>query len=517
MNIFFVSKNRIYVKSRRMEELKKFQSSTFDTIARRRLVEDHDTILELTGKIQVFQNEFVWMIQKDFQDACINSQWKYQSTSVIPTSSSSWRNAKPFYWNVEPQRRAAKHIWDTWYIGKLVNPDAPSSAPYPQELNLWNSSIEEAFHSSKVEKSKRQEQNQDLRCQTGPSAKDSVIPCGGDSSKSYGADQKRLQISDLHFDNTSLHQPRFACWKLRFKTEVCTCSQFPTEAMQWIQRSGVGWFSGWIVDLRHLLVVFQCRILKYSMRGLPQHWTKSSIILLLKRRISLEEQRAQKEDRFLRGRQIAYLIYEYFGSLEPRFCRKTMPTYLQLFFEVMKFRNSIRSGTEFYCLWRKSQLMTIFEGLYKLRIRESDKLKTVLELYDLEIHEKKIGPDYHRWNLWWREVSSRIYKRKILAPEMEIKRGNAVVKIRGHNSVDRIFGDCWQWKANGQCCERRQLQFPPLMLISVHEWHSRIRLPSSFMSRNDKNSVENPKFQRKSPSGWMSRRPCKDYSKTNLQ
>ena len=29
-------------------------------------------------------------------------------------------------------------------------------------------------------------------------------------------------------------------------------------------------------------------------------------------RISLEEQKAQKQDRFLRGRQIAYLIYEYF-------------------------------------------------------------------------------------------------------------------------------------------------------------------------------------------------------------
>ena len=30
-----------------------------------------------------------------------------------------------------------------------------------------------------------------------------------------------------------------------------------------------------------------------------------------KRRTSLEEMKAQKEDRFLRGRQIAYLIYEY--------------------------------------------------------------------------------------------------------------------------------------------------------------------------------------------------------------
>ena len=38
----------------------------------------------------------------------------------------------------------------------------------------------------------------------------------------------------------------------------------------------------------------------------------------------------------------------------------------------------------------------ILQGLHKLRIRESEKLKTVLELYDLEIHQKKAGPDYHR-------------------------------------------------------------------------------------------------------------------------
>ena len=38
----------------------------------------------------------------------------------------------------------------------------------------------------------------------------------------------------------------------------------------------------------------------------------------------------------------------------------------------------------------------ILEGLYKIRIRDSEKLKTVLELYDLEIHQKKLGPDHHR-------------------------------------------------------------------------------------------------------------------------
>ena len=40
-----------------MQELNKFQSSIFDTVARRRLVEDQDTILELKAKIQDLQNE----------------------------------------------------------------------------------------------------------------------------------------------------------------------------------------------------------------------------------------------------------------------------------------------------------------------------------------------------------------------------------------------------------------------------------------------------------------------------
>ena len=86
------------------------------------------------------------------------------------------------------------------------------------------------LHSSTMEKSERPEQNQDLRCQSGPSAKDSVIFSGGDSSNNYGADQQRLQISDLHFDKFP-SRATFACWKIRFKTEICTCSQFPTEAL----------------------------------------------------------------------------------------------------------------------------------------------------------------------------------------------------------------------------------------------------------------------------------------------
>ena len=41
-------------------------------------------------------------------------------------------------------------------------------------------------------------------------------------------------------------------------------------------------------------------------------WTRSSRIPTSREKVSLEGQKAQKEDRFLRGRQIAYMIYDYF-------------------------------------------------------------------------------------------------------------------------------------------------------------------------------------------------------------
>ena len=53
-----------------MEELKKFQSSTFDTLARRRFIEDQGTILELSSRKKELKNETNCMNDsKDFLDA----------------------------------------------------------------------------------------------------------------------------------------------------------------------------------------------------------------------------------------------------------------------------------------------------------------------------------------------------------------------------------------------------------------------------------------------------------------
>ena len=174
-----------------MEELRKIQSSTFDTIARGKLIEDQNTILELSGRVQELQNEVNCMNDsKDFQDAesvrSGNSHVTNRPVSFPPHPIPEGM-LRPLF--VSPSRKnRLPSIWDTHGISGNVDadPHASSSAPYPQELNQWNSSTEEPFQSSTVEKSERPQQNQDLRCLSGPSAKDSVIFSGGDCSKNYG-------------------------------------------------------------------------------------------------------------------------------------------------------------------------------------------------------------------------------------------------------------------------------------------------------------------------------------------
>ena len=70
----------------------------------------------------------------------------------------------------------------------------------------------------------------------------------------------------------------------------------------------------------------------------------------------------------------------------------------------------------------------ILEGLYKLRIRESEKLKTVLELYDLENHQKKIGPDYHRLKTMVKRSIEQDIRNKNFGARNGNYEKNAVVK-----------------------------------------------------------------------------------------
>ena len=155
----------------------------------------------------------------------------------------------------------------------------------------------------------------------------------------------------------------------------------------------------------------------------------------------------------------------------------------------------------------------ILEGLYKLRIRESEKLKTLLELYDLEIHQKKLGPDYHRL----KTMVKRSIEQEIRNKNFEARNGNyernAVVKNQGTKQRgQRILGDCQQLEANGQCIKGDNCSFR-------HDVNKRAKMtqpnpsPNSFMQQDERKASRTRSPRGKSPSGRMSRCPCKDYLK----
>ena len=154
-----------------MKELKKFQSSTFDTIARRRLVEDQDTVLEITGKIQELQNDI----------NCMNDSREFQDAESV-RSGHSHVTSQPVCFPPHPilggmlsrsegmpsRREGPPSIWDTHGMSGNVfaDPAASSTAPYPQELNPCNSGISETIQSSTADKNENQTPVQDQRCQS---------------------------------------------------------------------------------------------------------------------------------------------------------------------------------------------------------------------------------------------------------------------------------------------------------------------------------------------------------------
>ena len=94
----------------------------------------------------------------------------------------------------------------------------------------------------------------------------------------------------------------------------------------------------------------------------------------------------------------------------------------------------------------------ILESLYKLRIRVSEKLETVLELYHTEIHQKKAGPDYHRLKTKVKRSIEQNLRMKNFGDRNGNYERNAVVKNQVTKQREqRSLGNCWQWEANGQC------------------------------------------------------------------
>ena len=126
-----------------MEELKRFQGSNSIQLHGEKLVEDRDTILELTGKIQELQNEI----------NCMNDSRVFKDAESV-RSGQSHVTSQPAFFPTFPdpggmlsrslECRVAtmdRQVFGTRMVYRetfFANPTASFSAPYPQELNPWS-------------------------------------------------------------------------------------------------------------------------------------------------------------------------------------------------------------------------------------------------------------------------------------------------------------------------------------------------------------------------------------------
>ena len=105
----------------------------------------------------------------------------------------------------------------------------------------------------------------------------------------------------------------FQSWKVNFKTEVVSKTAYRHLTMHWIKEVEMAKSIGDLMNSRSIVGrtdfadfdMLDAMIASALKRLLDKH-------VHFRKRVFVEEQRAPKHDRFLRGRQIASMIYEHF-------------------------------------------------------------------------------------------------------------------------------------------------------------------------------------------------------------
>ena len=181
---------------------------------------------------------------------------------------------------------------------------------------------------------------------------------------------------------------------------------------------------------------------------------------LFKKKVSLEEQNAQKMDRFVRGRQIAFTIYDdfrVFGAHDAVF------DYADLFSVTFHDDNIQEFDTrwdEFRSSLTKVPSDEILESLYKLRIRESDQFANELELYDMEIHQKTSVRNYQKLKTMVKRcIDQKLRLRNFDARYGRIESGDVIESRKGIIGVEGGKGICYQWKEKCQCSQVDRCSF----------------------------------------------------------
>ena len=319
--------------------------------------------MELSGRLQELQHEVNCMNDsKDFQDAeSVRSGNSHVTSRPVsfPPHPIPEGLLRPFLRIAAPQRRAAMHLGYTWYIGKR----------FCKSTCIFISSL-----SSRIES-------------MGGNWGAASYVCSGEEWKTRTKSRSEMPVWTVsqRFCHLQWRKLFKQLWRRPTTTadfrssflcphtsNVCLLEDkvqdrgmylftisYGSDAMD--QGSGVGWFSGWI----KIFVICSW----YFNAEFWSTWCEDCFGT----EQNPPEFPVQKENQsggtkgpergpFPSSRQIAYLIYDQFRVTETHDSVENYTDLFTIFFVMTIFRNSILSGTEYYCLWRKSRMMTYWKN-----------------------------------------------------------------------------------------------------------------------------------------------------------
>ena len=264
-----------------MEELRKFQSSTFDTLARRKFIEDQNT----------------------------------------PTSSNTWRDVETFF-RVAEAAEKGRHAFGTHMVYRetfLQIHFFSSLSSRIASMEIIDRRAAPFVHSGEKWKA--------------IAKSGSEMPVWTVSQR-FGHLQWRRLFRELWGRPTTIADFGSSLWQVPHTSNLCLLENkvqdrgmclftilYGSDALD--QRSGAGWFSGWIEIFIIYSWYFNAKFWKYLMRGLLRHWTKSSIILTLKKESVWRNKRPRSRTvSFVAGRLFTWSTITFGVTGSPWFCRK---------------------------------------------------------------------------------------------------------------------------------------------------------------------------------------------------
>ena len=155
-----------------------------------------------------------------------------------------------------------------------------------------------------------------------------------------------------------------------------------------------------------------------------------------RRRVSTEELRAQNETRFLRGRQIAFMIYEHFRATGAYDASQGLS-------DLFNVRLQDDDVQNFNTRWAQALLSAsevpsemVPEGLYMSKLQDSVQLQTTWAMYEQEIIRNNEQPNYSRLKIAiGRHIHQQLRTRNFRAQNEIVERGAVTKRPKGRKAV----------------------------------------------------------------------------------